>query len=469
MPHARRALLLVAALLLPAQAFAAGFFLTPRGVRPLARGGAFVAGADDPGALGYNPAGLAYSSSSALLDLSYPWFETTYTRTVRVPGTSERVTLSLVTGQDQQAPIPTLAVAHRVPWVRGLTVGAGILADIPALQNWPSELADGSPAPQRYAIIDYRGTAMVKGSFGAAYRVGQWLSIGATFQLLFGTFSSRLTLSNCDGVVCTSPENPDFDAVTEIAAENIVVPGASVGVIATPLPWLRLGLAWETGYDVEQTARLRIRFPRSPLFDGAELDPPAPTATVFMSLPMQLRAGVEARFEELVRGEVSFVWEPWSVHREIRADPGALRIRNVQAIGDYSLETLSIPRGFRDTFSVRGGVEVAPRITEGRPLVLRAGLMVEPSAIPDAMLTAMVVDFDKLLVTLGAGYRLGALTLEFTYAYVHLFPRTITNSAVKQINAIRPPFEGTTTVGDGTYEAFAHVFGVGARVALGSD
>ena len=79
------------------------------------------------------------------------------------------------------------------------------------------------------------------------------------------------------------------------------------------------------------------------------------------------------------------VWEPWSVHREIRAEPQGVTIRNVQAIGDYTLQPITIPRGFRDTFSLRGGVELKPPIGQGRPLTLRAGLMVEPSAITFAI------------------------------------------------------------------------------------
>ncbi len=39
-------------------AHAAGLYFSERGVRPLARGGAFTAGADDLGAIWYNPAGV---------------------------------------------------------------------------------------------------------------------------------------------------------------------------------------------------------------------------------------------------------------------------------------------------------------------------------------------------------------------------------------------------------------------------
>ena len=73
-----------ALLLTAATAHAGGQFLPVRGVRPAARGGAFVAGADDPGALWYNPAGLAELLGGAkmelLLDAALVGHDITYTR-----------------------------------------------------------------------------------------------------------------------------------------------------------------------------------------------------------------------------------------------------------------------------------------------------------------------------------------------------------------------------------------------------
>src|SRR5262249_35607125 len=66
---ALRLLALLVCLGLSAEAYAAGLFLAPRGVRPLGRAGAFVAGADDVHALTYNPAGLAFADKQVLVDL----------------------------------------------------------------------------------------------------------------------------------------------------------------------------------------------------------------------------------------------------------------------------------------------------------------------------------------------------------------------------------------------------------------
>src|SRR5271169_3823767 len=68
----------------PRTADAAGLYFSDRGVRPMGRAGAFVAGADDAGAVWYNPAGLADAGSSLLMDFAWLRFSVAYTRQLQV-------------------------------------------------------------------------------------------------------------------------------------------------------------------------------------------------------------------------------------------------------------------------------------------------------------------------------------------------------------------------------------------------
>src|SRR5579871_5901260 len=63
---------------------AAGLFTADRGVKPLGRGGAWVAGADDIGAIWYNPAGLADAGTSILADFAWLNFTADYKRRTQV-------------------------------------------------------------------------------------------------------------------------------------------------------------------------------------------------------------------------------------------------------------------------------------------------------------------------------------------------------------------------------------------------
>ncbi len=442
-------------LLLPGEALAAGMFLAPRGVRPMARGGAFVAGADDIHALNYNPAGLAAAANAAQLDLALPMFDTTYTRSVYGDDFYE----TPVTGHGLGLASPTIGVVHGFDLVDGLGFGLSYTAEYPLLQDWPG----GFEAPQRYATADYRGTTLSKVTLGSGYRVLEWLNVGASLQMLVGNFSSINTISACDLVMCTQPENPDYDIVARMTAKNLVIPGGQVGVQVRPWEWLGLGLAWESGYTIDQDVELAIRLPSAAAFDGASVSPDNATGRIHMKLPQQFRAGVEARIDSDTRIEAAYVYETWSVQDIIAIKTNDTTLQNVPGVGDASVSSMNIGRGLRDTWSVRLGGEYRPPLGGTRPLTLRAGTMYEPSAVPANMLSPMMVDLRKIMASAGVEYRWGRWHFEATYAHLFMFDQKVTGGQVSQINPISPASSAATPIGNGMYEASADLVGVGAR------
>jgi long-chain fatty acid transport protein len=434
------------------EAAGGGLFLAPRAVRPLARGGAYVAGADDVNALSYNPAGIGEAPNSALFDMGLPIHSTTFTRSGGLPS---------VEGQGFGIPSPSVGVVHDLGLIEGLRFGLGVFFDSPMLQNWPSNLEDGSPAPQRYAIENFRGSGFGKLALGAAYSLGEMVTVGASFHLLSGRFVAQMAVSACDGVICTQPENTDYDATMRMTIGSFFIPGAQLGLIVKPVSILRVGLAWESAYNFNEAAELSMRMPTAPMFADASVFPEVPTAMVKMTIPMQLRGGVELRPDPFLRVEVAFDWEKWSDHARIDLEPEGVGMDDVLMLGRYQLQAMSIDRSFHDTWSVRLGAEYAPPLGQ-RPLTVRAGVAYEPSAVPDETLTAMTVDLDKLIVGVGAGYALGSYQIELMYAYVWMRPRTIGDSQSLQMNPTRPAWDRRTAVGNGDYRSTAHIVGAGA-------
>jgi len=138
---------------------AAGLYLSERGVRPLGRGGAFVAGADDLSAIVYNPAGLADVGKTFLLDGPYVNFSSDYTRRTIVrqtdPNTGETVSEQVqsfapVQGSTPFLPIPTVGFSF-VPKDKW-TVAFGLWAPYAGIATYP-EKQNGQPAPQRYSLL----------------------------------------------------------------------------------------------------------------------------------------------------------------------------------------------------------------------------------------------------------------------------------------------------------------------------
>jgi long-subunit fatty acid transport protein len=308
---------------------------------------------------------------------------------------------------------------------------------------------------------------MVKASAAASYDVHDMVSIGVGMHLLTGVFESLLVASACDGDICTVPENYDYDTPIQIKSGTILKPGAQVGLIVRPATWLRFGASWETGYNIDQSATLRVRLPTASAYDDAYVTPEEPRGRIKFKLPQKLRFGVEGNYEDLFNIEASVVWENWSAHKDIRIEVNEGTIHEALQIDPFRLGDVTTPRQFRDVVSYRLGGEFRPHWLSDRNLTLRGGLMYEPSAVPSETLTAMSVDLNKIMVALGAAYQLGRhFLLEASYAHIFMQSRDVQTSTVRQVNPTRPAWNGTTTVGEGRYSGSAHLFGLGLKAML---
>lgn len=447
-------------------AHAGGFYFQDRGTRPAGRGFAFVAGADDPQALHYNPAGLAYSGQQLLLDVSFTWFRGEYTRVDSGGNTLPTIDLSTI-----PLPIPGLAYSH--PLNDELTLGVGLLVPNALLGDYPDGVtADGSPcnpdedstcqaAPQRYSLYSLAGTALVQLDMALAWRPHPRISIGAGLGVLLGNFHAEVGLSACDNAICAQRENPDFDARASMSLERFWDLAPHVGVILD-FEKLRLGASLRFyPRGIQGTADLRVRLPADPFFEGASVE--GDKARVNIELPVIFRVGAEVRPVPTLRLEAAFVWERWSRQEEISIRPTNVTLTDVTAIGDYAVGALSILRDMNDTISLRMGGELS--VLDGR-MDLRAGLAFESSGFDDRTLTPMTIDTRKVTLGLGGSIQVvPGFYLDATYAHVFLQNRNVTNSAVQQPNGIRPPISGADAVyiGNGRYEWSADMFAVGLR------
>ena len=339
----------------------------------------FLSGADDPQALHYNPAGLAYSGQQLLLDVSFTWFRGEYTRVDSGGNTLPTIDLSTI-----PLPIPGLAYSH--PLNDELTLGVGLLVPNALLGDYPDGVtADGSPcnpdedptcqaAPQRYSLYSLAGTALVQLDMALAWRPHPRISIGAGLGVLVGNFNAEVGLSACDNAICAQPENPDFDARAAMSLERFWDLAPHVGMILD-FDKLRLGTSvrfYPRG--IQGTADLRVRLPADPFFDGASVD--GDKARVNIELPVIFRVGAEVRPVPTLRLEAAFVWERWSRQQEISIRPTNVTLTDVTAIGDYAVGALSILRDMNDTISLRMGGELS--VLDGR-MDLRAGVAFESS------------------------------------------------------------------------------------------
>ncbi len=462
---------LVALALAAPPARASGLFDSQRGVRPMGRGGAFVAGADDLGALVYNPAGIAEAGSQLLVDASIMQFSTSFSRvaplrtvdpnTGEVLGTFEQRFATVKNGAPL-LPLPTLAGSYRIDdrW----TIAAGVFAPYTSLLNYP-ESVEGGPAPQRYSLLTLEGSLLSIAGAYVAFRPAPWVQLGAGLTALVGTLQTTTYTNNCvpDRFLC-APESPDYDAKARVRG-NIFSPSGALGATFIPHPKVRLGLSVYLPHWVSASGTLTSQIPSASVFQNASIE--GEKISLGFRIPWVARAGVEVRPAPNTRVEATFGYEAWSMHDRIQVDSKDVVIRDIALFPpEYRVTDLTIPRKYRDAFTVGVGGEQAFRLgTLG--LDARAGVFFARSAVPPAYLSVFSPDYDALHFSGGAGLHVSPrLRLDVGASFA--LPTTIdvspSEAKLPKISALRVNVpDDETPINAGRYRMSIFMAGLGAR------
>jgi long-chain fatty acid transport protein len=448
----------------PASSEAAGLYFSERGVRPMGRAGAFVAGADDLGALWYNPAGLADAGGTLMLDLGWLNFRNTYTRELRVTTPEGAFITSrspTVEGAAPVLPIPTVAGSIFLDKAKRWTLTGGSFGPYVALASY-KDLPNGEPSPARYTLGSFMGSALAISGAWVSYKPNdQWRFGLGTFALL-GWFQTTITFTtSLQDRLLGAPEQPEFDANSQIRVGPMFAPALSAGVIYEPAKWIRFGLSGQSTMNIDSDAELKVRLPSSQLFRNASIQ--GEKARVTFRLPPIARVGVEVRPRSDLRVELAVVREFWSVHDEMIAVPQSIRVEGIDgAPSSLALPEIRVPRNFRDASSVRFGGEYQTKFGP-YPLTLRGGVMWEQSAIPPEYLSLSSLDFEKVVASVGASiavddkWRFDLCVTKSFAESVYVDPA---NAKIPRINPITGNAQ-LEPINGGTYTANAELFGAG--------
>jgi long-chain fatty acid transport protein len=447
-------------------ASAAGLYFSDRGVRPMGRAGAFVAGADDLGAVWYNPAGLADAKTSLLADFAWLRFSSEYTRELRIEDADNTVRYvgnPTVTGSSPVIPIPTLAGSYNWGQKKEWTFAAAALAPYAAIVTYP-ETVNGQASPARYALGSFDGSALMFVGGFVAYKPIEQVRIGIGLGAVVGVFQSTVTFSvSPPDRLVAAPEQPEFDAQTRFRVGPIFAPSGSLGVVWAPIKELRLGGSYMLPTVISAPARFDVRLPSSAIFDNAHVD--GHDAHVRFKLPPILRLGIEGRPTSDLRVELAYVREFWSVHDALELTPEDVSFGGVAGLPKkVPLPPIRFARNFEDSNSFRLGGEYTFPIW-GYPMDLRAGLAYESSAVPPAYLSLLTIDMQKTTLSLGGGLHVGE-HWRLDAVYAHLFASSVNVSPdeakIPRVNPI-PGNAPLEAVNGGRYSVNADLIGVGAQ------
>jgi long-chain fatty acid transport protein len=462
---------------------AAGLYYGDRGVRPLGRAGAFIAGGDDLGAIAYNPAGLYEAGSQILIDGGWLHFSSEYTRQVLLtqsdPNTGEPVGTSVQTfapvhGKTPFLPIPTLAFSLKPhpKWV----VALGVFAPYAALTSYPSpddfkgkstsEASAGSP--QRYSLVTLEGSTLVVIAAGAAFAPSKSFRVGLTAGVLTGKFDTTVAFSGCipERFLCAQ-ESPSWDVLTSLDVGPIVSPYGSLGAIWIPHPSWRVGLSSQLPVYIRSHATVKTRLPATPIFEKASQQ--GEDARVAFDLPWNVKIGVESRVIDHLRVELGGAFERWSMHDSIRMTPDNIALNDVALLPrQLFIPPISLERHFQDSASIRLGGEYSFAV-DNLPFMARAGVSYESSAVPKEYLSVLTLDAGKVTTALGASVTLGKLRIDATYAHLFAFDTTVDPREAK-ITQVSPvdanPARTPDYINGGHYSQRADVVGLGIAYTL---
>ncbi len=381
------------ALLFPLAADAAGL-ARPNiaGARPVGLGGAFVAVAEDPSAIWYNPAGLAQvRNSQALvgLELAKPTF--TYNpsdgQCGNDPATSQpRTNCPKVESSSGMAALPVLGASTRFASAGGAE---------------PSRLAIGFLFYNSYGgAIEFdraklkanneeggviKSTlALLEAAPSVAYRVNEQFYLGAAFRIGIGLF-------NVENAAKGNRANAKIDSTGAGV-------GYSIGAILKPIPQLRLGLTYRSQLSVEPSGSANI--------ESAPGSPPITSdVKTKMPWPQAVVGGFAVKPIEKLLFSTQLEWVNWSSFQAIA--PAFQKDRSLDVLARYDTD-------FKDSWAAHVGLEYTI-LDDPKSMgaAVRVGYARDSNAIPDSSIDRQYVDGEKNTVGGGGTVAFGSHNVDF--------------------------------------------------------
>ena len=468
---------------LPGRALAGGFEFQAPGTRALGRGGAFMARADDPMALGYNPAALAFlpgyqlqlgshlvlydgcvQRSGGYDDPENPGalggFDSQFGAVDRSDPTNwVNQSFPQVCNSGPPGPSPQLVFSgHPLPgfgFAIGLLAPAGIGAT-----RWGNE--DGTvdangtalPSPTRYALLE-QNLILFHPSIGVGYSPWEWISFGVTLQWGIAIVDNVNHTSAGNG-----PEDPAQDVRTHLNVTDLFVPAIIASVHVVPIDQLDIVAMARISDSIDADGSLTLTtgtFGTGMRDSFTPFTTTLPGARLHAGQPWQFglsvryadrtsrryrdpeQAGrVTGRVEDRMQNEtwdieVDVVYQLNSQVTDFLVTPptdAEVGVCEGPSTCDGGTPTFSarlpgalpIPKGWGDQLAIRlgGDWNAIPGV-----FALRAGTHFETSGINPVYQTQDVLPGMRLGLHLGATIRIDRFDLSLAYAHIFQFTETV--------------------------------------------
>ncbi len=503
----------------PGSAQGGGYAFPDLGAASLARGGAFVARADDPTAIFYNPAGAARLRGTQILIDGHLVSQSIFfqrrqysdpsTAPEHYPGPLSDQRMPAVENQAGPAVAPFVGVTSDLRFLRrfNLVLMAGIYGPsahprrtfprfcVPGTDPCVPADASGVASPSRYELERVEILA-IHPTIGLAWQPLDGLSFGAALLLSYIDFSWQAATG-------LNGEDPESDLDVRVDADSPVTPTGLFGVHYRPFPSLELGASVRLGFTYRTSGELCVgdrradghcELPRriiTGLLGGVEAAAEPNPARISLDLPERwiVRGGLryiahDVQGRERFDLELDFVWERSSSLQTFTAELGEpLQIVFVRDGNVFKeIVEISLLHAWDDSYSLRlGGSYRLHDVVHDGELIFSAGGLFESGAMRTEHTRLDFLPMTRIGIAAGVALRWGRYQLSLAYARLFHPARDVDpapgqpacagavteecGSLVKQIAPLRPGQLGAP-IGNGRYELSIDQLTLGARVSF---
>jgi long-chain fatty acid transport protein len=371
----------------PSDSEGAGFALIQQGTAAMAQGNAFVAEADDPSAIYYNPAGLNQLKKPQVYlatFFNYPnreFHSSDGDFSVTRPRFYESGSFYLVFPANDRV---ALGLGYFTPF--------GLGTDWPA--SWTGRYITTYSRLKTYNVNPVVSVKLTKN-----------FSIAGGVDFLWSDVRLRRNTPLIP--------RPLIDGKSDLSGAGNGI-GANFGFLYEPLQGVKLGLSYRTQIFVHHTGELQLSLPAFVRGVPSKMD-----GSADIVFPSSLTFGVCVNRFAPFTFDIDATWTGWSTYKNLE-----VKLDKAIPVSGRLASSIITEKNWHDAWALRFGANWQVKDN----LKIRAGYTFDMTPVPDSTLDPQVPDSNRHIFAVGGDLKIRRVTLGIAYNFILNEPRFKDNS-----------------------------------------
>ena len=408
------AIVLAVAWILPSVSEGAGFALVQQGTAAMAQGNAFVAEADDPSAIYYNPAGLN--------QLKRP--EVYLAAVINAPDREFHGS-----GGDFSVTRPRFYESGSFylvyPANEHVALGLGYFSPFGLGTDWPASWAG------RY-ITTYSRLKTYNVNPVISLKLTEKFSIAGGVDFLWSDVRLRRNTPLIP--------RPLIDGKSDLSGSGNGI-GANFGFLYEPLQGVKFGVSYRSQIFVNHTGELQLSLPTFVRNVPRTVD-----GAANLTFPPSVTFGASVNRFQPFTFDLDATWTGWSTYSDLQ-----LMLSKVIPVSGHPASSILFKKNWHDAWALRFGANW--QATEH--VKIRAGYTYDMTPVPDSTFEPQVPDSNRHIFAVGGDLKIKRLTLGIAYNFILNETRHKDNTFT--VNGIPLPLANQV---NGRYQSTTHSLGL---------